>query len=357
MLGKRYENDGVPLLRLNALQVDVRERVVQKVDSGHYRFEQVPCCVCGGEDFRQLAGKDRYGLFMPVVICRTCGLVQTNPRMEASAYLEFYKAEYRKLYVGDPVPSSGFFASQYGKGRRIHRYLDSLGLLKGQSGAPRVLEVGCGAGGILKRFAESGCTVAGLDLDDDYLEYGRSNHGLDLSLSTAGDYVPERPADVVIYSHVLEHFPDPLAELEEVRRILDKDGVLYIEVPGIKNLMRSYEMDFLRYLQNAHVYHFTLKTLGNLLEKAGFRLIAGDEGIHSVFKVGAKTGSVAFRSDYEDAVRFLERVERLRGLLPFPPYRLKTLPKDAVEGILKASGLHPFARRLYRRMRGLSPRS
>ena len=32
-------------------------------------------------DIEKLSEKDRYGLFMPVVICKKCGLVQTNPHM------------------------------------------------------------------------------------------------------------------------------------------------------------------------------------------------------------------------------------------------------------------------------------
>src|SRR2546426_11390628 len=31
-------------------------------------------------------------------------------------------------------------------------------------------------------------------------------------------------------------------------------GLLYVEVPGVKNLARDYQNDFLRMLQNAHTY-------------------------------------------------------------------------------------------------------
>jgi len=100
MLAKRYANDGLATVPLNLLQQQMKAQIDRKVAAGHYRFESVPCCVCAGTDFAPLAEKDRYGLYFPVVVCRGCGLVQTNPRMDEAAYAEFYTAEYRKLYGG-----------------------------------------------------------------------------------------------------------------------------------------------------------------------------------------------------------------------------------------------------------------
>ncbi len=85
MLGTRYKYDGVPLLYLNDLQRIIKKQIDQKVEEGTYNFEEVVCSICNGDEFEILATKDRYGLYMPVVICTRCGLIQTNPRMDQAS--------------------------------------------------------------------------------------------------------------------------------------------------------------------------------------------------------------------------------------------------------------------------------
>jgi len=89
MLSKRYEYDGKPTLKLSAIQ-EMKEQISSKVKQKYYEFEHVPCCVCNKTEFELLSNKDRYGLYMPVMICKECGLIQTNPRMNQASYNEFY---------------------------------------------------------------------------------------------------------------------------------------------------------------------------------------------------------------------------------------------------------------------------
>jgi len=109
LLGERFDYDGRPVLNLNTLQRNIKAQVEQKVDQGVYQFEREACCICGTTDADTLATKDRYGLYMPVVLCRECGLIYTNPRMDQQAYACFYNDEYRKLYGGTRVPTESFF--------------------------------------------------------------------------------------------------------------------------------------------------------------------------------------------------------------------------------------------------------
>jgi 2-polyprenyl-3-methyl-5-hydroxy-6-metoxy-1,4-benzoquinol methylase len=204
--------------------------------------------------------------------------------MTEESYNEFYKEEYRKLYGGQEAPDQRFFEGQVFQGRRISNYIrknwesDLTGM--------RVFEVGCGAGGILKHFRDLGCIVQGCDLDSDYLEYGKKEHQLDLINEKFENIQLKQKQDIVIYSHVFEHIPDINKEISSIRKSLKKDGVLFIEVPGIKNIENNYRCDFLRYLQNAHVYHFTLQTLVCLMEKNHFVLGAGSDYIQSIFFMG-----------------------------------------------------------------------
>ena len=84
-LGRRYEYNGDAILALNELQQRMKSQIDEKVRMGKYDFEKVPCAVCNQTAFETLSRTDRYGLLMPVVICETCGLIQTNPRMTQAA--------------------------------------------------------------------------------------------------------------------------------------------------------------------------------------------------------------------------------------------------------------------------------
>ena len=116
---------------------------------------------------------------------------------------------------------------------------------------------------------------------------------------------------MIIVNHVAEHFLNIGNELNVIQQLLDKDGILYIEVPGIKNLVNSYEGDFLKYLQNAHVYDFTLGTLEQIMKKYGFELVVGDEVVHSVWKYTGKREQI-IKNYFYDNLSFLAQLEGAR---------------------------------------------
>jgi len=330
MLSKRYEYDGKPILGLNSLQLAMKEQITRKIEQNHYVFERVPCCACNKDDFELLSSKDRYGLYMPVVVCKECGLVQTNPRMSQQSYKEFYASEYRKLYLGKDTPGGDYSTKLYERGKQIYKYvkrhLDDL-----QKRPPEmfVLEVGCGSGEILRYFKEMGYGVCGVDLDEDYVEYGRKKYGLDLRFGTLANIVVNRAPDLVIYSHVLEHLLNPVDELRQLSEMLE-EGLVFVAAPGIKHLAKTHFMDFLRFLQIAHTYHFTLTSLSNVMRAAGFFMACGNERIWSVFRRSAGSNSHDYVSDHKEVTAFLRRMERLQRFVLF-----KNALRQAGSGLLK----------------------
>lgn len=93
-----------------------------------------------------------------------------------------------------------------------------------------VLDVGCGQGIDLMRFAQAGATVTGLDLTPRHVELARLH--LD-ALDLAGTVVegdaerlpfPDASFDRVTSNGVLHHTPDFAAALREIRRVLRPGG-------------------------------------------------------------------------------------------------------------------------------------
>ncbi len=336
--GARYADDGVAVLWLSERQKRLAHQVVERLRAGAYLTEVVACPVCRMSFSKLISQKDRYGIPMTVRICRDCGLVFTSPRMDQASYAKFYNDEYRPLYGVDGNPYERLYEKQcYRQGPRIAAFLERSGIdLRGK----KVFEVGCGAGGILACFRDRyGCVVAGCDFGEEALAVGRRRGGLELRAGDLRSGGTPWPADVIIYSHVMEHILDPVAEGRAAAGFLAPGGVVYIEVPSIKNIRNSYRWDMLRYLQNAHTFHFSLTTLSTLMSAAGLSLVRGTEVVKSVYRPSASAGT-AVVSDYAETLRYLRQTERWRPLMCW--LSLVYHPKQLAANVLQAAGLMDF---------------
>ena len=253
--------------------------------------------------------------------------------MTTTSLDRFYNEDYRSIYVGEAKAPTLFFEEQMHQGQRI---LGFVAPLMKSNIQPTVFDVGCGAGGTLVPFRDSGWNVFGCDIGGDYLESGRAA-GLTLEQGDATSLQPYGPTNLLILSHVLEHLPNPLSSIKQLANLLTPDGYLYIELPGIFNIHRSYK-DILLFLQNAHLYHFTLTSLCNLMQSAGFRLVKGDEYIHALFQRDTPIRTRLPNNQFIKVMTYLFAVEYLH---------LSLLQHSSTIGMnLLSSGERAFRRRV-----------
>jgi SAM-dependent methyltransferase len=94
----------------------------------------------------------------------------------------------------------------------------------------RVLEIGCGTGTDLVRFAQGGADVTGVDLSDTAVGLSRQNlavHGCaGRAIVADGAQLPFADATFeTVYAHgVLQYAPDPRAIVQEALRVLEPGG-------------------------------------------------------------------------------------------------------------------------------------
>ena len=103
--------------------------------------------------------------------------------------------------------------------------------LRGES-ALRVLEVGCGAGGMLGPLQRYG-TVHGLDIDRDYVQYC-AQRGFQRVLCGSGYELPFPDAsfDLVCLFDTIEHIPEEQLAMAEIARVLKPGGRVFFSVPA-----------------------------------------------------------------------------------------------------------------------------
>ena len=66
--------------------------------------QETPCNLCGARHYIVVGTSDRDGEPLQTVLCRTCGLVWTNPRPEEAAIDAYYATLYRADYKGHAAP-------------------------------------------------------------------------------------------------------------------------------------------------------------------------------------------------------------------------------------------------------------
>ena len=100
----------------------------------------------------------------------------------------------------------------------------------------RVLDVGCGAGTDLARFARGGAIVTGVDISSSAIELARKNfeqQGLQADLSVAdGESLPfeSETFDLVFAHGVIQYTPDTQKVVDECRRVLKPGGGAIFQV-------------------------------------------------------------------------------------------------------------------------------
>ena len=100
----------------------------------------------------------------------------------------------------------------------------------------RVLDVGCGAGTDLVRFAKGGALVSGVDISPSAVALARQNfsqQGLEADLREAdGEHLPyaDGTFDLVFAHGVVQYTPDSRALVEECRRVLKPGGDAIFQV-------------------------------------------------------------------------------------------------------------------------------
>ena len=148
---------------------------------------------------------------------------------------------YWNLHIHDleitrhPVGSRGFFddLDQY-HFEKLHHLLELVDF-EGYAGR-RVLEVGCGAGVDLARFARGGAAVTGIDIASSAIDLARANfdqQGLRGELHVAnGEQLPFPDGSFdLVYAHgVVQYTSDPRRLVEECRRVLAPGGEAIFQV-------------------------------------------------------------------------------------------------------------------------------
>jgi SAM-dependent methyltransferase len=203
----------------------------------------VTCPLCAGTHgggITTLAFRRKGGLPERIALhaCNDCDLVFTWPR-NAEAYDAYY-AE----VANDFINSVSNFRNEE-QLLRLSRLIETQRMT-------RVLDFGCGGGGLLAALSARHPDVAFVGFD---VNGGFPADAPNLTFTQA---LPDDIFDLVILSHVLEHATDPRGMLE---RLKPRARNLYIETPCPENYAAVEQPQYLYYIDRLHINHFGYRSL------------------------------------------------------------------------------------------------
>jgi SAM-dependent methyltransferase len=129
----------------------------------------------------------------------------------------------------------------------------------------RLLDAGCGSGATLDLLAKLG-RVSGVDVSERAVDAARQRGHDDVHLANVEELpFPDATFDVVTCLDVIEHTPDDVRTLRELRRVTRPEGHLVVTVPAYPLLWSAHDV------ANRHYRRYTRRALRDATSAAGWR--------------------------------------------------------------------------------------
>lgn len=200
--------------------------------------------------------------------CVNCNFKFTNPRPNEDDLSEYYISD---EYISHTNNKKGLFNKLY-QIARLYNINQKTKLIGNKKAS--LLEIGSGTGELLNAFKSMGWNTTGIEPSDIARKNAFENHGLHLFPTIEETNVKEKSQHTIMLWHVLEHIPQLNKSLKKYYNLMMDDGQLIIAVPNYKspdaNLFKEF---WAAYDTPRHLYHFDKKSMKNVLEKHGFKVV------------------------------------------------------------------------------------
>ncbi|QYR19840.1 class I SAM-dependent methyltransferase [Paenibacillus sp. sptzw28] len=229
------------------------------------------CPLCGISNEIILTDRLRHGEKQNVFYCPSCDLGYLEHMKNNAELKHYYQNVYRKDYKPNLLQDTNaedLFRSTVGfqqeRVRRIEPFLNKNKAL---------LDVGCSAGQFLFHVKDKVNKAVGIEINEESAQFASKICGCPVYT----DYLAETPLkrksfDIICSFQVMEHVDDPLEYLLQFKEYLKDDGLIYIEVPNLNDILLStYSLPNYKkfYFRSAHLFYFSVRSLEVLLDKAG----------------------------------------------------------------------------------------
>lgn len=208
-----------------------------------------------------------------VVDCTLCGFAHTVPFPTDEELKHFYEQEFyqheRPNYFKETKEDLLWWMATY------NNYYE---LLERRTKGRKILDIGSGPGHFLACGKKRGWKTVGIEPSATAANYSNSR-GLTThnGFFTYGSAKKLGTFDVVHAALVLEHVPDPIGFIGDMKKMLKKNGLVAIFCPNdyspLQNILRT-EHNFKPWwvVPKHHLNYFTIESMQRLLVRLGFTI-------------------------------------------------------------------------------------
>lgn len=139
---------------------------------------------------------------------------------------------------------------------------------------PKTLDVGCQNGVFLSYMKKKGCITLGVEPSEEYTEFATRMFGINVINGIFERQTIKQRFDLITMFNVLEHTKNPREALIKAFEILEKGGLLVLELPYIFTLQSVLSLGYWHHFQKDHNWFFNKKNIKELLEELGFNVDA-----------------------------------------------------------------------------------
>ena len=221
--------------------------------------EKRNCPACCANDERELFCKSG-GSY---VACNKCSMIYLNPVFKDDVLEEYYRSNHQ--LQGEAVSNDiKFYSTLYSKGLNlITESFQELG---------SILDVGCSTGIFLDIAKSNGWETFGLELNKKEAESARLKNHL-IKEEMIGSVRFDKKFSAITLWDVFEHIKDGFQFLNDAKKLLKEDGIVFIQSPSrdalAAKIMQS-ECNMFDGLEHVNLYG--IESLTILAKSAGFKI-------------------------------------------------------------------------------------
>lgn len=204
-----------------------------------------------------------YGHHAQIVKCRHCGYVYANPRWDEAELLQMYGAVEDETYVTER------------DGRRLtfKKHLHHFERFTGAGHGRALLDVGAYIGVFVEIAREAGWDACGIEPSVWGVEVAQAQ-GVPVYAGTQDVLLAgAKRFDALTMWDVIEHVPDPAAELTKSYQLLKPGGYIAVHTMNVESLMARLLGSRWPWFMAMHIHYFSQRTLTEMMRKAGFEIV------------------------------------------------------------------------------------
>lgn len=231
------------------------------------------CNLCDFQKFELVKSKLRDDKTKyKVYRCKNCSHIQLLPRPTKDEDKKFYDKNLQDKNRRKEIDYEKLQLNNLFDTKRHVRFIQSLC----KDANCNLLDIGAGYGFFVNELYNSGYkNIIGVEVSDERRKLAIKHSAVQII-----DFDVNRPNkdigrfNMITLFHVLEHMPDPILFLKNIKNLITSNGIIICEVPNVREMLldncKEYN-DF--YWIRAHLNYFSKETLSNCLKKAEYSYV------------------------------------------------------------------------------------